>query len=303
MGDAKGTAMNRRGVMVTALGGTVVGAALYAAYDSAIGKPRAARLDATCGAADAGAIVTDKGVAPTSSSANEDAWLAANQNLAQTVSLYKERLAANEAEKQTIATRLKQAEAKLAAAENDGALPRNEFDLTKDDWAELAKQGTVKARYPCGYGNRFQPTADQLRDMGLTASDTPALAAALAQSDKRMWEVIAPLCTQIVGRADLAERLGANVCISIVAGSVEKAQAHSDDQRLVAEIRAGMRAMPPDAQLDPFAKILLAQTGAMATFENDLAKSFGPDDAHRIAFDEHLGMCSGTYGGAPPRGK
>jgi hypothetical protein len=46
-----------------------------------------------------------------------------------------------------------------------------------------------------------------------------------------------------------------------------------------------------------------AVAGSMATFENDLAKSFGPDDAHRIAFDEHLGMCSGTYGGAPPRGK
>jgi hypothetical protein len=91
-------------------------------------------------------------------------------------------------------------------------------------------------------------------------------------------------------------RLGTHVCLDVV----REAEKDSDaDIRLVANIRAGNVPVPPDDQLDGFAKVLLAETGAMQAMTDDLAQTFGRDEANRIAFSDELGSCRVRLGGTP----
>jgi hypothetical protein len=228
---------------------------------------------------------------------DDQAWRNANANLARQVKVYQERLEQNETEKATITRELKAAKAKLAAAEHDGALPRNEFDVSQDDWKELAKTGTVKARYPCGFHQNWTMTPDAAVAMGLAPNDAPAVEAAVKRSENRIWQSVASSCAAIVGGKELAERLGTNVCIQIVSQAAKEGEA---DRQLVADVHAGNRPMPPFSQLDPYATVLMAEADAMQAMTDDLAQTFGPAEAKRIAFSDELGSCSGTTGGKPP---
>jgi hypothetical protein len=53
--------------------------------------------------------------------------------------------------------------------------------------------------------------------------------------------------------------------------------------------------MPSSSQLDPNAIVLVAED-AMQAMTDDLAQTFGPEEAKRIAFSEELGSCSGSTG-------
>jgi hypothetical protein len=213
------------------------------------------------------------------------------------VKLVQERLEQKESERALIERELTRAKAKLAAAERGGASPRNEFDLTADDWKELAKTGTVKARYPC-FGGETKVKPETAVAMGLGPDDAPAVEGAVKREDERMWQSVASSCAAVVGDAELAQKLGLQVCIQIVSQGTKNRQA---DLQLVADVRAGNRAMPPAGQLDPYATLLMAETGAMQAMVDDLAPTFGPEEARRIAFSPELGSCSGSTGGAPPR--
>jgi hypothetical protein len=100
------------------------------------------------------------------SAPDDEPWRAANASLAQTVKLTQQRLEQNEVEKKALEKELKAARAKLATAEGDGAAPRNEFDLTQDDWKQLAKTGTVKAKYPCTFDPDWHVGRDQVAAFG-----------------------------------------------------------------------------------------------------------------------------------------
>ena len=78
--------------------------------------------------------------------------------------------------------------------------------------------------------------------------------------------------------------------------------ASSEAMRQVGEIRAGKRPPPgPGDALDPTLEAFLALTGELSEFEADLAQSFGPEEAHRLAYSDE--MCAGqsTFGGPGPR--
>ncbi len=226
----------------------------------------------------------------------DDAWRTANANLAQQVKFYQDRMERNVKEKTAIERELKIAKEKLHASEHDGALPRSEFDLTQDDWKLLAETGTVKARYPCGFQRNWTLQEETAEEMGLSPSDAPVVEAAVKRSEELMWQSVLPGCAAVLESEELAVRLGTQVCLDIVR---EAAKSSAFDIRLVANIRAGNIPLPPDDQLDGFAKVLLAETGAMQAITDDLAQTFGRDEANHIAFSDQLGSCSGRLGGTP----
>ena len=217
----------------------------------------------------------------------------ANANLAETVRLTQERLERNEVEKKELERRLKEAKVKLAAAENDGAPPRNEFDLTQDDWKRLASMGTIKARYPCDFDPNWNMTPEQQASLGLSPSDAAAVEKAIKVEEARIARVIMDGCAKVLGDAELAQRLGPRVCETVVGSSVKD---QGRDLQLVANVRAGNTPMPSDSTIDPFVALMFAETGAMPQLQADLAASFGPEEAHRLAFADELGSCSGTSG-------
>src|SRR5579859_7786972 len=83
----------------------------------------------------------DPAPSATAVTSDDEAWRTANANLVETVRRTQQLLDKNVAEKKKLQAELEQAKAKLVAAEGDAALPRNPYDLTQDDWKELAKKG------------------------------------------------------------------------------------------------------------------------------------------------------------------
>jgi hypothetical protein len=145
------------------------------------------------GAAQQRALVPTTGTHATSnasstpSQTDDQAWRTANANLAETVKVAQRRLEKNEAEKKQLERELKEARAKLATAESDGVPTRNEFDLTPGDWKELAKTGTVKARYPCRWDPEWHLGASQARTLGLSPDQVSVVESAYMKCSQTSW--------------------------------------------------------------------------------------------------------------------
>jgi hypothetical protein len=303
--------MNRRDVAAATMGAALAAATFVGVYEGKVavshagtsvdvGPGQGVRADGAGvgqpGEAASTELGFDRGAPP-----SESAFAEANANLANTVSDYRRRLEANESDKEKLEAKLKEAERRLAIVQNDGAPPKSEWDLSEGDWKELEKQGTVKARYPCDDADPHLSTRT-LDELGLSPSDAPTVEAALARSDQRLRDVVIPLCAQIVGSAELANRLGESTCIAVVRDSA-RGEHSADAIHLVAAIRAGDAPVPgPNDKTDARTKLLLAETGALTAFEGDLAQAFGPEEAHRIATSDSLGMCKSVYrsGNGPP---
>jgi len=238
--------------------------------------------------------------APSAVASNETsdrAWQTANANLAEQVKEAQRRLQQNDAEKKVLEHALKEAEAKLAAAEGDGATARNPFDLTQDDWKELARLHEVKARYPCDFEPEWHISPTQRDALGLSPQEAAEVERVFLDEEDRLASVMQPGCAKVLGSAELARRLGNRVCDSVLTNSLKDPNA---DIQLVADIRAGNVPMPPPEKIDPYAAMLLAQTESESKLQAALTPTFGPEEAHRLAFSDELGSCSGTSGGGPP---
>lgn len=226
----------------------------------------------------------------------------ANQNLVRQIGEYRSRLEAVTAQKADLETKLSRSEANYAAS-HDGAaaVPKHDFDVTADEWQELAKDGTIKFQMPC-VGRKddpWSPSAEKLNALGLAPGDAAPIRNAYARSSDRVWAAIKPLCAQALGSADLAEKIGAQNCIHITLSveSEKDPEAAKAARRLVGEVRAGSRPVPDsNAPLHPVAKLFLATTGASKNLENDLAETFGPDEAHRLVYSDELCMGSSIFG-------
>jgi hypothetical protein len=247
--------------------------------------------------ASASATSADPAPSATPPVSDDEAWRTANANLAETVRRTQQLLDKNVAEKKKLQTELEAAKAKLVAAEGDAALPRNPFDLSQDDWKELAKKGAVRARFPCGFDPDAHIGPEKAVALGLAPTDAPAIDAAFKHEEDRIAAAITPACGKVLQSADLAQRLGPSTCLAVLQRSVKDTHA---DLQLVADIRAGNKPMPSPDQLDPFATMLLAETASTKALETELAKSFGPEVAHAITFSDELGSCSGSYDDKPP---
>jgi hypothetical protein len=236
----------------------------------------------------------------------EEQLASANTNLVDQVRDYRQRLEAIEKQKASLEQRLHTTEQKLEAAQSDGAAPRkrHDFDLSTDDWKELAKDGTVKYMYPCSRRRSWKPSPEQLNDLGLAPNDASLIESAFKRSNERQWAAIRPLCIEALGSAEAADKVGLDSCIHVV---LEQAQGKNmaeanEAMRQVGEIRAGLRPMPPANQQNAVMKLFLATTGELQQFESDLAQGLGPEDAHRVVYTPKA-LCLGqsTFGGPGPR--
>ncbi|MDB4995111.1 MAG: hypothetical protein JWM74_2543 [Myxococcaceae bacterium] len=237
-----------------------------------------------------------------------DDTLAANRNLADSVKEYKDRLERIEGQKKTLEKDLATAQEKLAIAANDGAAPpvKNPFDLAPEDWADLAKDGTIKFRTPCSDSKEWKPKPESLDKIGLAPNDAVTLKDAYAKSNQRVWAQMKPLCAAAAGSPEVAEKLGASTCTHLIVdvAQADDRAAANEAMRVVGEIRAGLRPMPgPEEKLHPVEKLFLILTAENKSFEGDLAQSFGPAEAHRVAYAD--GLCASThvFGGPGPREK
>ena len=232
-------------------------------------------------------------------------YAAANDELARDISDLNRRLRGVEKQKAELEQKLQTAREKLAAVA-DGAAPRtrHEFDLTEEDWSELAKDGTVKFRVPCFRSGGWSPSPETLNELGLAPDDGSAISDAYQKSNSRLWATIRPLCLRAIGKEDVVDTLGPDTCLHVVVDMARKqdSAAASEAMRQVGEIRAGLRPAPaPGTPMHPVLEIFLALTGEQPRFQADLAESLGPDEARRLAFGDGMCTSTSTFGGPGPR--
>jgi hypothetical protein len=225
--------------------------------------------------------------------------------LTRDISELNRRLYAIEKEKTKLQAQLARAERELARQTEGGAArARHEFDLDEQDWRELAQEGSIKYRRPCLEEKGWKPRADELELLGLGADDGETLRAAFRRSYDRIWKTVRPLCARVIGDADVVDSLGPDTCIHVVVDAARRQNsALSDDAiRQVAETRAGLRPLPqPGAAQHSVFQMFWMLTGEMRAFEADLAESFGPEEAKRVAYAKALCHGHSTFGGAEPR--
>jgi hypothetical protein len=236
----------------------------------------------------------------------------ANQRLVRQVGEYRSRLDAITAQRAELEAKLKRSEANLAASQDGSAATKHDYDLSQDDWKELAKEGSIKFQNPClaGKGEAWSPSPEKLNALGLAPQDGVAIRNAYTHANERVWvSTIRPLCVKEVGSTELADKLGPDNCIFVMMdGENERGSKTGTDKastmamREVAEIRAGIRPMPgPNDAVSPLVKVFLATTGAGKGFEDELAQSFGPEEAHRIVYADELCMGRHTYNSSPKK--
>ncbi len=285
------TQATARELRAGAVGAIAAAAVLVGVYEGKVRLSRASgAIDVTSGQgarADASGVHGPQELAEAEidfeSSAGDDPWRAANASLADQVKAYQRRLEDNEAQRKSIEKELKELKAKLGP---DGGAARDAFELdprdfTTDDWKQLAKAGAVRAGFLCPPAD-WHPSAGELGGLGLAPGDAPALEAAVHDAQQRTWQAIEPACARIVGSDEVARRLGGMACGVVIQNATGKADFNRDVQR-VADIRAGNTPMPPASQLDPLEAYWLALTGETSGYEAELAKTFGPETAHRVA--------------------
>jgi ferric-dicitrate binding protein FerR (iron transport regulator) len=232
---------------------------------------------------------------------------AANENLSKDIADLNKRLGSIEKEKSRLEEQLSTAEHELAKRTDGGAARgRHEFDLDTQDWSELAKDGTIKYRHPCFKPNGWTPGPDRMEKLGLAPDDIEPIESAYKRSYERLWKTLRPLCAKFIGNADVVEGLGPDICTHVVVDAMRKkdSAAVSEAMRQVAEIRAGQRPAPvAGKEQNPVFDLFYALTGEMGAFESELAQTFGPEEAKRLAYSKEICAGHSTFGGPGPREK
>jgi hypothetical protein len=264
---------------------------------SALGSADAA-VDSLYNSAEATRETSDGG-------ASETVWATANERLTRDINAYRRQLETTDGERSELTKRLAAAEKRLASISDGGAAaPRSAFDMSKNDWADLAKRSALRMRLPCQRKTPWVPDAKTLQTLGLAPQDAATLRDAYQRSNERVWAATRPLCARVLGSEQLADRLGARACSRVIADASgdDEAAAKAALQR-IGEVRAGQRPEPAGSDVPPNEALLLFETGENARFEADLARSFGPAEAHRLAFDDAMCAQESWIGGDPPSPK
>lgn len=172
------------------------------------------------------------------------------------------------------------------------------------DWDRHAADGTVPYRIPCIRDTPFAPSTRQADRLGLAPQDVEVLKEAYKSSNARVMADLVPLCAQVVGTKEVAEKIGPQACMNAIMDSARKQSPEKTKEALsrVAEVNGGKRPAPASPQgALPVEALMLAFTKEQKAFEADLAAKLGPEEARRLA--NARGLCSerGTArAGAPP---
>jgi hypothetical protein len=307
--------MDKRDVRAGVVGAAMAAAAIVTVYEGKVAvshaKESVTLVAGETGRADAngvrrggGAGGTESGSAgETRGAGDSDPLVAANANLAESVRDYKNRLEAIEAQKTAAEKQLADAQKKLAAATNDGApaVAKNEYDLSPDDWKQLAKEGRVVARMPCGNPDDWNVSPKTLDALGLPASDAQPIHDALQQSAARIWATVRPLCVQaLAGDAAIADKLGVTTCEQIIRQFAQQSENTAEETRLVAEVHAGLVPMPTDPKvLGTYGSMMYAMSSESQAIAQQLSQSIGPAAAHDFVFGDQGNWCNSSWGAGP----
>jgi hypothetical protein len=315
----EGVDMNKRDVKSGVVGAALSALAFVAVYEGKVAVSHAGeRVDVGAGeSAQAGARGVAKSGDPFAGEKSFDAKVAAategeaplakaNENLVSQVSEYRARLEAIAAQKIELEQKLKKSEERLASTADGGPVrTRAEYDLNQEDWAELAKKGSVKFRIPCMRTEGWTLEDKKLTDLGLAPHDGATIKDAYSRSHERIWKELRPMCAAAIGTTgEVVDKIGPDSCIHLVYDSAAKEDraAASEAHTQAAEIRAGLRAEPgPNEKVHPVLRLFLLLTGANKVFEGDLARSFGPDEARRLAMSDDMCMSNNRWGGGKKR--
>jgi hypothetical protein len=193
-------------------------------------------------------------------------------------------------------------EKEIAEERSSGpARTRHEYDLTPEDWKEMAAKGLMKYRVPCTAEDRGPPDAN-LALLGLAPEDYSIVRDAFSSSVARQREALLPLCAAALGdQIEVAKVLTPDACLAIIFGTaVQRGEARGQSARNVAAFMAGDAPRPenPSALVE---RAFLALVEESQRFEDELAESFGPDEAHDITFSDVLcfSRSSHSYRSAP----
>jgi hypothetical protein len=200
-------------------------------------------------------------------------------------------------EKNELQSEKRSLETQLLTLKDDVAeRDRYAYDLDQEDWKELAAQSRVKYRMPClmPLEASWKVPQAELDKLGLSPEDGEVLGEAHLRSNRRVWDVVRPLCLDIVHDPDVVALLGANSCLQLLEKVTGRndLKAVTEARRQVAEVHAGLRP-PPEAgrPQTPLFDALMAITSEAQRFEADLAESFGPEEAKRVW---HSMSCAAT---------
>jgi hypothetical protein len=182
------------------------------------------------------------------------------------------------------------------AAPNGEKRARHEFDLTPEDWRQLAADGKIKYRLPCSGGAASAPSDDVLDELGLAPEDSEVLRQAFEHSLERQRTALLPLCSTALGeRMDLATSLSVDSCRHII---LSTASSRSESDALAAKRVAAYMAgdgPPPNDSGSLSEKAFLVLAEESKHFEAELAEAFGPDEAHRLVFSNRLCFSHSTH--------
>jgi hypothetical protein len=156
----------------------------------------------------------------------------------------------------------------------------------------MAQLGVVRVRIPCIRDTPWKPSERAVDRLGLTHTDVKAIEEAYAASNKRVLEQIKPLCAKTLGSAEVADKVGASACIDAIQSTARKSdpKAAKDALSRAAEVQAGKRTAQAGGDSMPLEQLANVLAAESRTFESDLAKKLGPEEAKRIANDP--AMCS-----------
>jgi hypothetical protein len=137
--------------------------------------------------------------------------------------------------------------------------------------------------------------------------DAPVLRDAFEHANRATWEKIKPLCVQALGASpDIVEKIGVESCPHLIydLAMASDREATREAHTRAAEVRAGLRPEPaPGERVHPVTQMFLALTAATGVVESELAKTYGPDDAHRLAYADEICASSSRWGGGKQRDK
>jgi hypothetical protein len=222
--------------------------------------------------------------APETDEDDEGALLAANANLVNSLQECNRRL--GDLGQKRVAQPAEQPTATASGRGGRGERGQGRRETTGQDWERYAKQGVVPYNVPCLRDTPFTPSQRQLDRLGLAPQDAAVLRDAYQKSNQRVMAQLKPLCTKVLGNAELADKVGTSACMNAIVDSARKENPDKmrDALTRVGEVNAGKRTAPDPAQGgEPVEALMLAFTGESKAFEADLAATLGPEDAHRIA--------------------
>ncbi len=209
--------------------------------------------------------------------------------LARQLDLVRSKLEKIQREKRDLEAQVRALEgAHAQPAEGVSAGAPHEFDLDQEDWKELAAEYRIKYRIPClmPADSPWPISQAELDRLGLSPEDGQLMQDAHRRSNARIWATVRPLCLKAVDDARAVDLLGAMECLRVIEQEANKENLTEavDARRHVGEVHAGMRPPPPPGQEQhPVFEAYMAVTSEAKLFEADLAESFGPEEAKRIA--------------------